>query len=512
VTRSGIDLASWYGGPDPGRPPYTRGISGVPYRQAPWVMGQYAGFGSADEANARYRMLLDQGATGFSVALDLPTQMGYDSDHPLADGEVGRAGVAIDSLEDMERLFAGIALERVREIRTTANGIGHLWMALVIAFCRRRGVDPASIRLFIQNDVLKEYSARGTYLYPPDAGLRISVDVMEYCARHFPHWTPLAVSGYHIREAGADAVQELAFSFSNAVAYLEAIRERGVDPDVVARSLFAFLSSGTDVLEEVAKFRSARRVWADLIPAVLGTTEPESAALRIFAFTTGSELYAAEPYNNTVRITLEALAAIFGGVQTLNTSAYDEALSTPSPEAATLALRTQQILLEESGVGDVVDPLGGSHAVEWLTDEIAGRVRLTMQEIEERGGALACIENGWFRAELADGAYRQQQELERGDRRVVGVNAHVNQSSSITVDAFAPDLGSSQAAQIERVRELRARRDPGPVDAALERLESAARSGTNLIEPTLAAVESLATVGEISARLKGVFGAYDARI
>jgi methylmalonyl-CoA mutase N-terminal domain/subunit len=512
VTRSGIELADWYGGPEPGRPPFMRGISATPYRQAPWVMGQYAGFGSADEANARYRMLLDQGATGFSVALDLPTQMGYDSDHALADGEVGRVGVAIDSLEDMERLFAGIPLERVREIRTTANGIGHLWTALVIAFCRRQGVDPGSIRMFIQNDVLKEYSARGTYLYPAAAGLRISVDVMEYCARNYPHWTPLAVSGYHIREAGADAVQEVAFSFSNAVAYLEAVRERGVDPDVVARSLFAFLSSGTDVLEEVAKFRAARRVWAGLVPAVLGTRDPDSAALRIFAFTTGSELYAAEPYNNTVRITLEALAAVLGGVQTLNCSAYDEALSTPSPEAATLALRTQQILFEESGLSDVVDPLGGSHAVEWLTDEISARVETTLAEIAERGGALACIENGWFRAELADAAYRQQQALEQGTRRVVGVNAHVNQAPVTTVQAFAPDLASSQLEQIARLRDLQARRDQAPVEAALERVEAAARSGENLIEPTIAAVEALATLGEISARLRDVFGTYQARI
>ncbi len=372
----------------PGEYPYTRGITTEP---GPWIMGQYAGFGTPRESNRRFRQLLTAGVTGFSVALDLPTQMGLDSDDPLAAGEVGRVGVAIDSLADIEILMDGIPLERISQVRTTANSIGYIWAALFIALADKRGVDPNEFGLFIQNDVLKEFVARGTQIFPPEQSLTLSVDVIEHVAKHVPRWVPLAMSGYHIRESGADAAQEVAFTFANARAYLDEAVRRGLHVDQVAPTLFTFLAITTDFLPEAAKFRAARRVWARLMREHYGARDPRSEQLRIFAFTAGSTLTAQQPLNNVVRATVEAMAAGLAGVQTMHVSAYDEALGVPTEAAATVALRTQQVVAFETGITETCDPLAGSYAVEALTDELERRIWAVLQTIEDRGGALACI-------------------------------------------------------------------------------------------------------------------------
>jgi methylmalonyl-CoA mutase, N-terminal domain len=517
-TRSGIPLEPVYGEAQvagaratepglPGEPPFTRGITRRMYLERPWIMGQYAGFGSAEQTNARFKELLRQGQTGFSVALDLPTQLGLDSDHPHARGEVGRVGVAIDSLADMELLFDGIPLENVRQVRTTANSIGHLWLALNVALAEKNGHDPKAVKILIQNDVLKEYIARGTQIYPPRAGLRISTDVIEYCARHLPGWTPLSMSGYHMREAGASAVQELAFTFANGIAYCEAAVERGLSVDDFAPSLFTFLTADMELLEEVAKFRAARKVWDDIMANRFHAKNPDSRALRIFAFSAGSNLTAQQPLVNVVRVTINALAAVLGGVQTLHTSAYDEALGVPTEEAATLALRTQQVILEETGLTKVVDPLGGSYAIETLTAEIEKRVRAALDEVAELGGALACIESGWFKEQIAESAYRIQTQIDRGERRVVGVNCFVVEEGERGPDPFVIDP-SIEPEQVDRLRRLRQSRDSAAVRKSLQRVESVARDGGSIIKPTIEAVRVYATVGEISEALRNVFGSY----
>ncbi|MGH3386882.1 MAG: methylmalonyl-CoA mutase family protein, partial [Nocardioidaceae bacterium] len=403
----------------PGSFPFTRGVSAEP---RPWIMGQYAGFGTPRESNQRFRTLLDAGVTGFSVALDLPTQMGIDSDDPQAAGEVGRVGVAIDSLADIEVLMDGIALEEISQVRTTANSIGYVWAALFVALAEKRGVDPNTFGMFIQNDVLKEFIARGTQIFPADASLRLAVDTIEYCATTVPNWTPLAMSGYHIRESGASAVQEIAFTFANARAYLDECVRRGVSVDVVAPTLFTFLAITMDFLPEVAKFRAARRVWARLMRDTYGAEDARSQQLRIFAFTAGSTLTAQQPLNNVVRASLEATAAALAGVQTMHVSAYDEALGVPTESAATLALRTQQVVAFESGLTETVDPFAGSYAVEALTDDLEQQIDDLLGDIGRRGGALACIESGWFAEQLSDAAYRHTQAVESGERVVVGVN------------------------------------------------------------------------------------------
>jgi len=506
----GPEEARAAGAADPGRPgepPFTRGITPRGYLDQPWIMGQYAGFGSAKDTNARFRQLLEQGQTGFSVALDLPTQLGCDSDHPLARGEVGKVGVAIDSLADMEALFDGIPLGEVRQIRTTANAIGHIWLALVVALAERRGEDPNAIRILIQNDVLKEYVARGTYIYPPAAGLDIVAQVIEHSARHLPSWTPLTLSGYHIREAGATATQELAFTFANAIAYCEAALARGLTIEDFAPKLFTFLSANLHLLEEVAKFRAARRVWDAIVSSRFGVADPASRALRIFAFSAGSNLTAQEPLVNVVRVTIEALAAVLGGVQTLHTSAYDEALGTPTEQSATLALRTQQVILEETGLPDTVDALGGSFAVEALTAELERRVLALIAEVDRRGGALACIDSGWFVDEIAASAYEEQLAVERGERRIVGVNCYGDAGSEVEVEVFAVDPAIEQG-QVARLQHLRTTRDQTAVSRALDALELGARSGEPIIEPTIRAVRAYATVGEISDRLRSVYGVH----
>ena len=519
-TRSGIPLAAVYGKDEmdaaraadpeaPGVPPYTRGITQRMYLDKPWIMGQYAGFGSAEQTNRRFRELLRAGQTGFSVALDLPTQLGLDSDHPLARGEVGRVGVAIDSLADMEVLFDGIPLEGIRQIRTTANSIGHLWLALNVALAEKKERDPNAVKILIQHDVLKEYIARGTQIYPARAGLRISADVIAHCARHLPSWTPLSMSGYHIRESGASAVQELAFTFANGIEYCQAAVERGLSVDDFAPSLFTFLTADMELLEEVAKYRAARRVWDSIMGERFGARNADSRALRIFAFSAGSNLTAQQPLVNVVRVTINALAAVLGGVQTLHTSAYDEALGVPTEDAATLALRTQQVILEETGIPNVVDPLGGSYAIESLTAEIERRVRTELDKIDELGGALACIENGWFKQQIAEAAYRVQREIDSGARKVVGVNCFVEDGGG-GFDPFEIDE-AIEPEQVARLTQLRETRDNDAVAAALARLEDAARDESqSIVPPTIDAVRAYATVGEISEALGKVFGTYTA--
>jgi len=486
----------------PGRYPYTRGISDDP---GVWTMGQYAGFGTARETNARFRSLLDQGLTGFSVALDLPTQMGLDSDAPSARGEVGKVGVAIDSLADIEVLMEGIPLERISQVRTTANSIGYIWAALFEALAAKRGVDPGDFGMFIQNDVLKEYFARGTQIFPAPAGLKLSVDVIEHVARKIPRWVSLAMSGYHIRESGSDAVQEIAFTFSNARAYLDAAIARGLSVDDVAPTLFTFLSSNMDFLPEIAKFRAARRVWARLIREEYGAKDPRSEQLRIFVFTAGSSLTAQQPLNNVVRTSVEALAAALGGVQTMHVCAYDEALGVPTETAATLALRTQQIVAFETGVTTMVDPLGGSVVLEAMTDDLERRIRDEMERISNRGGALECIESGYFAESLSDSAYAQAQAIDSGDRTVVGVNSFVTDPVAFDVFAIDPESERAQVGNLERVK---AERDEAAVAAGLNSLRVAAEAGDNVVPACVEAVQAYATVGEIADVLRGVHGTW----
>ncbi|MGH3331924.1 MAG: acyl-CoA mutase large subunit family protein [Nocardioidaceae bacterium] len=486
----------------PGQYPYTRGVSPEP---KPWIMGQYAGFGTPAESNQRFRRLLDAGVTGFSVALDLPTQMGIDSDDPRAAGEVGRVGVAVDSLADIEILMDGIPLERISQVRTTANSIGYIWAALFVALAKKRGVDPNAFGLFIQNDVLKEFIARGTQIFPPEASLKLAVDCIEYCADTVPNWTPLAMSGYHIRESGASATQEVAFTFANARAYLDACVARGVSIDTVAPTLFTFLAITTDVLQEVAKFRAARRVWARLMREVYGATDPRSQQLRIFAFTAGSTLTAQQPLNNVVRTSVEAMTAALAGIQTMHVSAYDEALGVPTEAAATLALRTQQVVAFETGLTETLDPFAGSYAVESLTDELERSMWAMLEQIEERGGALACIESGEMSRELADAAYELALSIERGDRTVVGVNRFPSGTESLEV--FRIDQATEEA-QAKAVAELRTSRDNAAVEAALRRLRSDAQAGASVMPATIEAITAYATIGEVIAVLRDVHGSW----
>lgn len=486
----------------PGEYPYTRGITAEP---KPWIMGQYAGFGTAADSNQRFRALLEAGVTGFSVALDLPTQMGLDSDDPRARGEVGRVGVAIDSLADVEILMDGIPLESISQVRTTANSIGYLWAALFIALAEKRGVDPGTFGMFIQNDVLKEFIARGTQIFPPAPSLRLAVDTIEHIARHIPSWVPLAMSGYHIRESGASAVQEVAFTLANARAYLDEAIRRGLSIDDIAPTLFTFLAITMDFLPEVAKFRAARRVWARLMRQTYGAKDPRSQQLRIFAFTAGSTLTAQQPLNNVVRTTVEAMAAALAGVQTMHVSAYDEALGVPTESAATLALRTQQIVSFETGALDTADPLGGSYALESLTDHLERGILDALDDIERRGGALACIESGWFGSALSDAAYQHAREVDSGKRIVVGVNRFPSQADPLEVFTIAPQVELSQIASLGT---LRRRRDAKAVAAALAAVQDAAMAEDNVVPASVEAIRAYATIGEIVDRLRLVYGAY----
>ena len=484
----------------PGEFPYSRGISADP---GVWTMGQYAGFGTARETNARFRSLIDQGLTGFSVALDLPTQMGLDSDNALSRGEVGKVGVAIDSLADIEILMEGIPLEKISQVRTTANSISYIWVAMFQALAAKRGVNPNEFGMFVQNDVLKEYIARGTQIFPAATGLKLSVDVMEHIARDIPRWVSLAMSGYHIRESGSNAIQEIAFTFANARAYLDECVRRGISIDSVAPTLFTFLSSNMDFMPEIAKFRAARRVWAKLMRDTYGAKDPRSEQLRIFVFTAGSSLTAQQPLNNVVRTSIEAMAAALGGVQTMHVCAYDEALGVPTETAATLALRTQQIVAFETGVTTMVDPLGGSYVLEALTDDIERQVLDEMAAIERRGGALACIDSGYLQSALGDSAYEYSKAVDSGERTVIGVNRFTSAAAPFEVFALDP---ASEAEQVANLLGVRARRDNSAVQEALADLEAAARADENIVPACVTAVSAYATVGEIVDVLRGIYG------
>ena len=522
TTSSGLPLERVYASEDclsngaspgeklgyPGAYPFTRGITPTMYRSQFWVMGMYSGYGSAEEANERYRALLDRGQTGFSVALDLPTQCGYDADHPLAAGEVGVTGVHIGSLADMERLFQDIPLERVRQIRTTANAIGPIIAAMYIAAFEKQGVNIRKTRMFIQNDVLKEYFARGTYIFPPEAAVKLSSDVIEYCARNLPEWTPLAMSGYHIRDRGSTATQELAFTFANGLAYLDQVCRRGMHIDTFAPQIWTFLSAGIDVLEEVAKFRAARRIWARLMRERYGAQNPETMKLKIFAYTLGGNLVAQQPLNNIARVAIETLAAVLGGVQTIATSSYDEAYAIPTEEAATIALRTQQIVAHEAGVCGTVDALGGSYAIEALTGTIEADVFNYLDKIEALGGAVRCIEEGFYDRELSEAAYRYQRQIETNDRILVGLNAHKSEEEQ-KIPVFKANSETEQR-QVERLQALRQQRDSALVAKTLADLADQARANENVLPALIETVKAYATVGEICDRLRAVYGVYEA--
>ncbi len=487
----------------PGEYPFTRGVQPTMYRGRLWTMRQYAGYASAEASNARYRYLLDQGQTGLSVAFDLPTQIGYDPDHPLALGEVGRVGVSIASLADMEALFHDIPLDRV-STSMTINATAPVLLALYVALARRRGMALDTLRGTLQNDILKEYIARGTYIFPPAASLRLVTDVLAYTAQHMPRWNPISISGYHMREAGATATQELAFTLANAIAYVQAAVERGLAVDTFMPRLSFFFAAQNNLLEEVAKFRAARRLWARIARDRFGAQDPRSMALRFHTQTAGVTLTAQQPLNNVARITVQALAAVLGGTQSLHTNAMDEALGLPTAAAATLALRTQQILAHESGVADVVDPLAGSYAVEALTNRLEAEARALIDRIDEMGGALAAVERGWVAAQIADSAYRLQREVESGERIVVGVNAYQEDAAPPT-DVLRIDPALEAARQAELAR-LRAGRDGTAVAAAVANLRAVARTKDNLMPALIRAVESETTLGEICDALRQELG------
>jgi methylmalonyl-CoA mutase N-terminal domain/subunit len=489
----------------PGQFPFTRGVQPTMYRGRLWTMRQYAGYASAEESNRRYRFLLEQGQTGLSVAFDLPTQIGYDADDPVAAGEVGKVGVSISSLDDMAQLLDGIPLDRV-SVSMTINAPAAILMAMVIAIARRQGVDPARLRGTIQNDILKEYVARGTYIFPPKPAMRLITDVFQYCHRHVPHWNTISISGYHIREAGADAVQEVAFTLADGIAYVQAALNAGLAVDDVGPQLAFFFASHNHFLEEVAKFRAARRLWAHIMRDRFGALDSRSWRLRFHTQTAGSTLTAQQPVNNVVRVTLQALAAVLGGTQSLHTNSMDEALALPTEQAVQVALRTQQVLAHESGAADTLDPLAGSYAVESLTDQIESRARAYLQRIEELGGMLAAIETGYVQREIQDSAYRAQRAIDRKQAVVVGVNAFaVEESSSLERLRVDPAVEHDQR---RRLSTLRSRRDAAHTNASLDRLEDAAHGADNLMPLFIEAVEADATLGEICARLRRTWGEY----
>ena len=492
----------------PGEPPFTRGIHPTMYRGRLWTMRQYAGFGTAEESNRRYKYLLKQGNTGLSVAFDLPTQMGYDSDHPMARGEVGKVGVAIASLRDMEALFDGIPLDRV-STSMTINATAIVLLALYVAVAESQGVAAKGLRGTVQNDILKEYIARSTYIYPPEGSMRLTVDLIEHCARHMPSWNPISISGYHIREAGATAVQEVAFTLGNGIAYVEAARARGLAVDAFAPQLSFFFAAQTDVLEEVAKFRAVRRLWATIMRERFRAKDPASLALRFHAQTAGVALAAQQPHNNVVRVTLQALAAVLGGAQSLHTNSMDEALGLPSEKAVRLALRTQQILGQESGVANTIDSVGGSYAIEALTDRLEDDATRLLQKIDRMGGMLPAIEKGWVQREIAESAYRYQKEVEAGERIVVGVNAfREREPPVIDVLRVSPAV---ERKQIARVRAVRRQRQGAATTRALRRLRRDAEGSANLFPAVLACVKARTTLGEISDELRVVFGVHTPR-
>ena len=492
----------------PGRYPYARGIYPDMYRGRLWTMRQYAGFGTADESNRRYRYLLSQGITGLSVAFDLPTQIGMDSDHPLAAGEVGRVGVAICSLADMQRLFDGI---RLGDITTsmTINSTAAILLSFYVLVARGQGADLRKLSGTIQNDILKEYVARGTYIYPPRPAMRIITDLFAWAAKELPEWNTISISGYHIREAGSTAIQEVAFTLANAIAYIDAALQAGLDVDSFAPRISFFFNAHNHFLEEIAKYRAARRLYASLMRDRFGARNPRSMMLRFHAQTAGSTLTAQQPDVNVVRVSMQALAAVLGGAQSLHTNAKDEALSLPAEDAARLALRTQQIIAHESGVTSTADPVGGSYYIEQLTDDVERGAREYIERIDAMGGTLAAIEKGYIQSEIQNAAYVYQQSIERGETVVVGVNRFQQEEKEApSMFRLNPELEKQQVA---RLREMRASRNGAVVEDRLRALEEAARGSDNLMPDILACAEAYATVGEISDRLRGVFGEYQDR-
>lgn len=487
----------------PGEYPFTRGIQPTMYRGRLWTMRQYAGFASAEESNKRYRYLLEQGQTGLSIAFDLPTQIGYDSDHPLAQGEIGKVGVAIDTLGDMEVLFQQIPLDRV-STSMTINSTAPVLLAMYIALAQKQGVDPAKLNGTIQNDILKEYIARGTYILPPRPSMRLITDTFKYCGEHVPRWNTISISGYHIREAGSTAAQELAFTLADGIAYVQAAIDVGLDVDNFAGRISFFFASHNNLFEEVAKFRAARRLWASLMKERFGAKDPRSWMLRFHTQTGGCTLTAQQPDNNIIRTTMQALAAVLGGTQSLHTNSRDEAYATPSEEAVTIALRTQQVLAYESGVADSVDPLAGSYFVESLTDTLEAEAMGYIERIDSMGGALAAIEQGFPQREIQESSYRYQKDIENERRVVVGVNKFVSSypkpSGLLRLD---PEVAKRQKERLARVKQ---ERNSDAVSAALKKLEGAARGTENTMPAFLECVAAYATIGEICDVLRDVFG------
>lgn len=488
----------------PGKFPFTRGVQQDMYRSKLWTMRQYAGFSTAEESNKRYHYLLKQGTTGLSVAFDLPTQIGYDSDHTLAEGEVGKSGVAIDSLRDMEALFDGIRLEEITT-SMTINATAAILLSMYIALAKRQGADLKKISGTIQNDILKEYAARGTYIYPPKPSMRIITDIFDYCSREVPKWNTISVSGYHIREAGSTAVQELAFTLADGKAYLKAAMAAGLDINVFARRISFFFNAHNNFFEEVAKFRAARRMWAT-ITKELGATDERAMMLRFHTQTGGSTLTAQQPQNNIIRVTLQAMSAVLGGTQSLHTNGFDEALSLPTENAARIALRSQQIIAYESGATQTVDPLGGSYFVETLTDEVEAAAWEYIKKIDEMGGAVAAIEAGFIQNEIANAAYRYQSQVQNGEKIIVGVNRF--QVEEPAFDDLLSIDDNIRKLQIQKLQQLKSERNNDQVQQSLAALKTAAQDNTNLIPFIITCVEHYATLGEISDTLRSVFGEY----
>jgi methylmalonyl-CoA mutase N-terminal domain/subunit len=511
-TDSGIEVKTVYNSGDlpavidqqPGSFPFTRGIQPDMYRGKLWTMRQYAGFSTAEESNKRYHYLLSQGVNGLSVAFDLPTQIGYDSDHPLAEGEVGKVGVAIDSIEDMEALFHGIKLEDV-STSMTINATGFILLSLYVALAKRQGADLKKISGTIQNDILKEYAARGTYIYPPKPSMRIITDIFEWCSHELPKWNTISISGYHIREAGSTAVQEIAFTLSNGKAYVQAALKKGLDINVFGKRLSFFFNAHNNLFEEVAKFRAARRMWANMMKE-LGATDPKAMMLRFHTQTGGSTLTAQQPLNNISRVTIQTLAAVLGGTQSLHTNGYDEALSLPTEEAARIALRTQQIVAFESGAPDTVDPLGGSYFIESLTNDVEAAAWKLIEKIDAMGGSVSAIEQGFIQNEIARSAYEYQRQVESNEKIIVGVNKfQLQEEDKIPVLKIDDSIRKVQA---DKLAALRSYRDNAKTDQLLQTLIDKAGSGENLIPAVIEAVENKCTLGEIAGTLREVFGEY----
>ncbi len=493
----------------PGEFPFTRGIYPTMYTGRLWTMRQYAGFGTAEESNERYRFLLKQGQTGLSVAFDLPTQMGYDSDDPIAEGEVGKCGVAIDTLRDMEILFDQIPLDKV-STSMTINATAGILLAMYIVVAEKQGVSPDKLRGTVQNDILKEYIARGTYIFPPDPSMRLTVDIIDFCSKNLPKWNTISVSGYHIREAGATAVQELAFTLANGIAYVQAVIDKGLDIDSFAPRLSFFFNAHNNFFEEVAKFRAARRLWARIMRYRFKAKNPASWRLRFHTQTAGSTLTAQEPYNNAIRVAYQALAAVLGGTQSLHTNSFDEALSLPTQESVKLALRTQQVIAYETGVPEVVDPMGGSYYLESLTTKIEQEADEYIKKIDELGGSNKAIEAGYFQREIHKSAYQYQRLVESGQLGVIGVNKFA-ETGRLREYKILKVSKSAVTRQIERLKRVKAERNIQKVNLLLDQLKDAARSSDNLMEPIIECVRAYASVGEISSALKKVFGEYKER-